>query len=718
METDRTAPPSVESIEALIYELYSCGERTFYANKQLTILQTSKESWDFCWLLLVPSKPVAVQHFGASCLHHKIAKCWSEIDDNNDVKIALRAKLLDTLCKYMGDGQLRVVHTKLCFALASYIIRTITNTWPTAVKDLIDNLQPANLPNISGHKVINTLVEILTVIPEEYNSTLMSYTEKPLMRELFVSSIDQVFSVIKSIMEQNTFAENTKNMAIQCFSNWSQNFGCLILNDLHDVILNLILNEISNEELSKICVDAITNIYSNPEIHRYPNTVLKLIEKIVRFEDLLNQSIKEQNMQLTCLLYNLFISIGETHSRLLLDSIIEREECREIILKLIRVILQCSATSGYYPIDEVCSEQAFNFWYTFQDDIIGSEGDRIATFLGLFSPLYHSLIDTLLVKVQYPPDNVYANDWSSEHKESFRCYRQDIGDCFMYCYNMLRVSMLSSLMSHFDVAMNNLNQSLTARIDKPWQHLEAVMFAFSSIAENVEIIENIFITKLFESLSHIPLNQFKYPRLIATIMEMFGSYCEWIYNHPQFLPGVLSLLLMGLKSENIAVVTATMALKDITRECRALIEPYAHQLLSACEECLRSDSPLGPKERARLMCTVGQVLTVMPQDYVMNYLKVILPPVLNKLQESLSPQVSISSNLPSIRNTVVAHVNMLTMLFATLDPDMKQIESESDSIALKVHFKEERKRENHPGFPVFKEVTKEVVLLPLIAPFL
>ncbi|XP_015792696.1 importin-13 [Tetranychus urticae] len=694
--------PTVENIEMLIYELYYCGERNVFANKQLTLFQNSKESWDFCWLLLLPNKPVEVQHFGASCVHHKIAKCWQELDNNEEIKIALRTKLLDTLCKYMMDGNLRIVQTKLCVALSSYVIRTINNCWPTAVCDLIENLHPGKLSHIPVSKVINTLVEILTVIPEEFNSTNMSYTEKPIIRQLFIQSIDHVFSVIKTVMEQVSLGADVKHMAIKCFSNWSQNFGSLILSDLHDTILNLILNEISNEELSVCCVEAITNIYSHPEMHRYPNTVLKLIDKIIRFEDLLNSSIKDQNMFLSGTLYNLYISIGETHSRLLLNTIIDREQCRENILKLLRIILQCSATAGYYPIDETCSEQAFNFWYTFQDDIIGSEQEKIPAFLALFNPLYHSLIDTLLVKVQYPPDSVYSNDWTSEDKESFRCYRQDIGDCLMYCYNMLRVSMLSSLMSHFTLSLNHMNQSLTTGSDKPWQYLEAVMFAFSSIAENVDITESVYITKLFESLNLIPFNQLKSPRLIATIMEMFGSYCEWIYNHPEFLPGVLSLLLMGLKSDHIAIVTSTMALKDITRECQPLMVPYAHQLLTACEESLRQESPLASKERSRLMCTIGQVLTVMPHDYVMNYLNVILPPILHSLQESLDPKISTCSNLPSVRNMVVAQINMLTMLFATLDPDFKQVEPEQNE-QIKVRFKEE-KREIHPGFPVFKEI--------------
>lgn len=45
----------------------------------------------------------------------------------------------------------------------------------------------------------------------------------------------------------------------------------------------------------------------------------------------------------------------------------------------------------------------------------------------MFTPVYVTLVQILLRKVQYPADNVY-NSMSVEEKEQFRCYRQDISD--------------------------------------------------------------------------------------------------------------------------------------------------------------------------------------------------------------------------------------------------------------------------------------------------
>ncbi|RWS16817.1 importin-13-like protein [Dinothrombium tinctorium] len=691
----------IESIEKLIFDLYYNPENQSVANKQLTLFQVSFEAWEFCWLLLSPNKPLEVQYFGANSLHLKIHKFWHELDCD-EKKIALRSKLLETICNYALEGSLRIVELKLCLSIAAYVVKSISDFWPTAINDLIDNFRPQQLQCIPPHKVIHTLVEILTVIPEEFNSTPMSLNERTVCRHALLQNVDHVFAVLQSVLQQVSSVD-IQQLAVKCFSNWSQNLGPLILGDAHDSILSIVINSIRNEELTVCCIETINTIYSHPEIHKYPNSVLKLIEKIVPFEDLLNQAITEQNMFICGALYSLFIHIGESHSRLLLSAIVDKPEHRDNILKLISIILQCSATSGYYPVDETVSEQAFNFWYTFQDDIIASEEEKLGTYLSVFSPLYQSLIETLINKVQYPPDVIYDKDWSNEDKESFRCYRQDIGDTFMYCYNMLRVSMLSTLVAHFNIALDHLNRHIHNPQEKPWQHLESVLFALSSIAENVDVEESNYITQIFDSLPRIPFYQIDAPRLISTLMEMFGSYCEWLFNHQNYLPTVLSLLILGLKSENIAIVTATMALKDITRECQSLIQPYAEHLLTACEESLRPESPLKPKERSRLMCTVGQLLTVMPYDVTMNYLNVLLPPLLTPLKEALDP----AEKQYTIRTTVISHINMFSMLFATLDPDMKQIDPEEDD-EIRVKLKKDING-CHPTYPIFKEV------LPLFA---
>lgn len=89
--------------------------------------------------------------------------------------------------------------------------------------------------------------------------------------------------------------------------------------------------------------------------------------------------------------------------------------------------------------------------------------------------------------------------------------------------------MLASLLAHFNLALTNLTNSIQMEsvkqleADQPWQHLEAVIFAFSSIAENVENDEGVYLNQVFEALQRIPFACVKSQRLLSTTMEMLGT---------------------------------------------------------------------------------------------------------------------------------------------------------------------------------------------------
>lgn len=57
-----------------------------------------------------------------------------------------------------------------------------------------------------------------------------------------------------------------------------------------------------------------------------------------------------------------------------------------------------------------------------QDDILSFDEDRQAVFLQVYRPVYFQLVDVLLCKCQYPPEEDYSS-WSPEDKEQFRTYR-------------------------------------------------------------------------------------------------------------------------------------------------------------------------------------------------------------------------------------------------------------------------------------------------------
>ena len=340
--------------------------------RSLTLAQISKEAWTFSWTFLAPGKPVEVQYFGASSLHLKISKCWHELDENEADKVDLRNRLLETLVSLMSNGDSRVVQTRLTVALASYVVHTVSDLWESAISDLISNLSPEKLsPQIPALKVVLTLMELLMMIPEEFNSLYMALNTKNTIRSALMKSVPEVFVIIQRVLLETTpgpLLLEMQQTAIKCYSNWSQHLGILVLNEESDQMLELVLSKIDNEELVSYASDAVISIFTHPEIHKHPKSVLRLVQKLNQIEPILDNAIINRDMDTRTTLYTLFIQTAETHSRLLLDTVFESPEYQESILRLISVVLKCSSTPGFYPVDETCSEQAFNFFYILQDD--------------------------------------------------------------------------------------------------------------------------------------------------------------------------------------------------------------------------------------------------------------------------------------------------------------------------------------------------------------
>lgn len=65
------------------------------------------------------------------------------------------------------------------------------------------------------------------------------------------------------------------------------------------------------------------------------------------------------------LIYSLFTSVVECHSRLLLQHALQPEH-RATVVQVVALLLQCAATPGQYPTDETTSNIPFAVWFTIQ----------------------------------------------------------------------------------------------------------------------------------------------------------------------------------------------------------------------------------------------------------------------------------------------------------------------------------------------------------------
>ena len=186
-----------------------------------------------------------------------------------------------------------------------------------------------------------------------------------------------------------------------------------------------------------------------------------------------------------------------------------------------RIFIGVSACNAQYPTQETISEMPFGFWYIFQDDMIACEPPQFQLAIATFGPIYEELVNALMRKAMY---SLQENEWTADQREAFRCYRTDIADTIMYCYNILRGNLLQLLLRHVDDAT-------TRNLQDPgnnWPLLECVLYCWSAVAESLAEEEDVASELLTQFLAKLPLLPYNNNmRVISSALDCIGGFAEW-----------------------------------------------------------------------------------------------------------------------------------------------------------------------------------------------
>ncbi len=247
------------------------------------------------------------------------------------------------------------------------------------------------------------------------------------MRNELSNSLRHVLPLILQVLGTPNQGDVTVQ-AIKCLQAWVQ-FG-VPLEEISPLI-DCLLTCVRDDEFFDASLDAISSIVSHPDTHKYVNLLKSFLEKILGLEPYLAQLMGEGSYEMVTPLASLFVTFGETHSRMLIDWSTENETGRQMAVRLVRIILAVSSCQAQYPTQETISEMPFGFWYIFQDDMIACEPPQFQMAIATFGPVYEELVNSLLKKSMY---SLNESSWTADQRESFRCYRTDIADTVMYCY--------------------------------------------------------------------------------------------------------------------------------------------------------------------------------------------------------------------------------------------------------------------------------------------
>ncbi|CAL8325106.1 unnamed protein product [Arctogadus glacialis] len=644
----------VVTVENALQQLYYDPdmEQKNAAQRWLTQAQASPQAWHFCWALLGPDKLPEVQFFGASTLHTKISHHWADLQP--DQHPGLRTQLLSHVLRFSSGP--RMVLTRLCVALASLALNLVPQAWPEPVADLVRAFQPETEPpegaaaapqegpqEAPPHARCLVLLELLTVLPEELQSSRLAQARRAQLREALAGEWATVCPLLRRLLQSPDSPGPVKQRVLRCLSGWTA-LG-VALEESRGLVEDC-FSALGDAELFDAAVETIVTVLSQPDCQRCRAALGGLIPVVLGLRERLEAAAGAGDMETTHGICRIAVALGETHSRVLLEQVDQWQD----YLALVNMILFCTGTPGHYPVSETSSSLTLTFWYTLQDDIMSLEEERQALYLSVYREVYVRLVEVLLQKAHYAPEEEYAS-WSADDKEQFRTYRVDISDTLMYVYEMLGAELLSSLYERLGGLVLGPGRGAA------WQDIEALLFGFQSIAETIDVNYSDVIPGLIGLLPRISISTVL---LADTVMYTIGSLAEWLADHPVMLVKILPMVLQGLAKPELSV-SSVSTLKRICRECQHDLAPYAHDIIRVSQDVLLRDIHKS-SQCMWLMQGMGFLLSSLPAEAVLGSLQAFLSPHIQRL-DSLAQQQPCPSNKPSI----IHILGLLSSLFTTLD---------------------------------------------------
>ncbi|CAH0407640.1 unnamed protein product [Chilo suppressalis] len=501
------------------------------AHAWLTAAQRVPEAWNFVWELLQPTKGTEIQFYGATTLHTKILRCWNEVPPESYEE--LKEKILQAVFTYSNGP--KIVTNRLCISLAAFILQQGTT-------DLATLLRP-----LSAAENMSLLLEVLTVIPEEYNSMTMGSALRAKNRASLHQACPAVLSDMLRYLQtvyNDYSAEPPSEQLIQswlnaatCACSWltlggedaiDADAGAGNLADrmpLCRALLSVVhLLYTSNECVSdsaldacEMCLAALRAAGGGPEASRYAHSALQLISELTALaapimqRDNVPNSINEELLSalITCC-----VALGECHSRALvqaMEGIGGMEAQQEGARQMIELLLAAQAAPGYYPLHETRSNLVFGFWYTLQDEILNVMVDT-EKMNPIWQTVFTRLLDALVCKSEAAEEQAMSTD----DLELLRCYRQDVADTVMYCFGVLGEWCWSRVAAAYEGARDN----------EPRR--EAALHVFLSLADAAP--HQRAPAGLLPLLQHAvaATHAARSLRTLNTALDCLGSYASWL----------------------------------------------------------------------------------------------------------------------------------------------------------------------------------------------
>ncbi|XP_038210801.1 importin-13 [Zerene cesonia] len=637
---------TMQNLEYAVSVFYN-GEQAERAKAHtwLTAAQRVPEAWNFVWDLLQPTKGTEIQFFAATTLHTKILRCWNELPPESYEE--LKNKLLQSVIIYANGP--KIVTNRLCISLAAFILQR-------GSEDL-----PSTLVPLSSTQNSSLLLEVLTVIPEEYNSMTMGTSLRSKNRAALHQACSMVMDDMLRILQTvyNDFSSSPPSdeiisswtMAATCAASWlslgsdestdspiSFSDRSPMLRALQTAVHVLYVSNgvVSGSALEacEACLSAVRVAGTHGDAHHHRRAARVLLTDLASLAApaMADNNVPDSvNEEFLCALITCCVAVAECHAGTLVQMVQEGgggEEGSSGEVSgaggklLLQLLMAAQAAPGFYPLHETRSNLLFGFWYTLQDEVLNVT-DGTEKMQPIWREVFSQLLVTLITKSEMPPDS----ELSQDDQELIRCYRQDIGDAIMYCYAVVG-----------EWCWVVVERAFTGAHTEPRR--EAVLHAFAALADVAR--HGVVPASLPAMLRHAVqlVADTADRRTLDTALDCIGTYASWICwleaEEAASAAGEEPLGMQCVRAAGAALarspVAAALALRRLACDCAAPAAALVHDIVHAA---LSAESTSDAWVRRQLTSAASAALAASEPSTA--------APLLARLGQHIAEQIAIQS---------------------------------------------------------------------------
>ncbi|KAF8168205.1 armadillo-type protein [Crassisporium funariophilum] len=550
------------------------------ANSWLQDFQHSPDAWSTCnVLLLSPEAPPPAKIFAAQTFRTKVTYDLNQVDQEN--LLPLRDTLLTALERYHNGP--RTIVVQLSLAVAGLALQL--SSWENAVQTLIDSFgrNPATVP---------TLLEFLTILPEEVNSNTkipisdLEYKERS--ANLLTANAKQILDLLSMYVQASGVTSAVQSQVFNCLYSWLV-AGEISVTDLAKTPLFAFAFEaLASDELFDAAVDIICQmIHETQEIDENMAVIELIVPRVIALRA---QMAKERDDPEKIRGFARISSeAGETYRFLLLQH-------TETFFPIVEAIGECSA---YPDLDIV--PITFPFWMRLAQNL-----GKKSSVSPLFLESYKSLMTVIINHLHFPAD---LTTLTGQEADNFRAFRHVMGDTLKDCCFVLRTE--TCLLAAYQL----ITTALARGPDISWQEIEAPLFAMRSMGAEVDPNDSNAVPKIMDLIPALP----NHPRVRYAALLIISRYTEWINAHPQYISFQLQYISAGFEDSDPEVCAAAgQALKYMCQDCKQHLTdflPTLHTFLTT------TGKKLVQHDRRQVYEAIAYVISAMPMNRAAESLK-------------------------------------------------------------------------------------------------